>query len=68
MKITVYGLKKSLGIDVGDSLELLNCLQEQNGLTEAWLPFYFLCKVKKSNRLTYYHFRSDNDAEKNVIR
>ena len=32
LKITVCHLKGSPKIDVGDSLEVLNCLQEQNGL------------------------------------
>ena len=66
LKITVYRLKGSPEIDVGDSLEVLNCLQEQTGLTEAWLPFYFSYKVKKDNSLTYYHFCRRNNAEKRL--
>ena len=66
LKITVCCLKGSPEIDARDSLEVLNCLQEQNGLTEAWLPFYFSYKIKKNNSLTYYQFRSDNDAEKGL--
>ena len=64
LKITVCRLKGSPEIDLGDSLEVLNCLQEQRGLTEAWLPFYFSYKLKKDNSLTYYHFCSNNNTEK----